>query len=98
MRFEFDGEIFRWAARREDWYFVELPAELSTDIRDLPRPPRGFGAVRVAAVIGGSHWRTSVFPDAQRGRYVLPLKRSVRDAENIGPTGSVRVALEILHG
>ncbi|ODT24178.1 MAG: hypothetical protein BGN98_13090 [Microbacterium sp. 69-7] len=98
MRFEFDGEIFRWDARREDWYFVELPGELSADIRDLPRPPRGFGAVRVAVVIGGSQWRTSVFPDAHRARYVLPLKRSVREAEGIGSAGTVRVALEVLDG
>lgn len=98
MRFEFRGEIFRWSARREDWYFVELPAAVSADIRELPRPPRGFGAVRVAVAIGGSHWRTSVFPDTERGCYVLPLKRSVREAEGIGPAGTVRVRLEVLHG
>lgn len=98
MRFDFHGEIFRWSARREDWFFVALPAAVSADIRELPRPPRGFGAVRVDVVIGGSQWRTSVFPDAERGRYVLPLKRSVREAEGIGTAGSVRVRLEVLHG
>lgn len=98
MRFEFDGEIFRWSARQEDWYFVELPAEASADIRELPRPPRGFGAVRVQAGIGGSRWRTSVFPDAERGRYVLPLKRSVREAEAIDLAAPVHVRLEVQGG
>ncbi len=108
MRVEFDGEIFRWAARAQDWYFVALPAALSADIRDISRPSRGFGSVRVAAVIGDSRWRTSIFPDVDRGTYVLPLKRAVREAEGIATEGVgtaagdaarvvvVTVALEVL--
>lgn len=96
MRVVFDGEVYRWPARTEDWFFVALPAQLSAEIREIPRPRRGFGSVRVSARLGGSSWNTSIFPDAQAGAYVLPLKRAVRDAEGIECGGIVSVALGIL--
>ncbi len=96
MFFEFDAEVFRWTARTQDWYFAAVPDEISADIREVPRMPRGFGAVRVRARIGDSRWETSIFPDSDRGTYILPLKRSVRDAEGIGSDGIVRVGLETL--
>ncbi len=96
MRVEVEGTIFRWDARTEAWYFVALPEAVSEAIRDLPFASRGFGSVRVAARIGATGWRTSVFPDSRAGLYVLPLKRAVRVAEGLGTEGSVTVALEVL--
>lgn len=43
MQIEFDAEVFRWTAREQDWYFAALPPELSAEIRELPKPRRGFG-------------------------------------------------------
>lgn len=96
MRIEFDGEVFRWSAREQDWYFVALPPELSAAIREIPRPRRGFGSVRVHARTGGSRWRTSIFPDATQGTYVLPLKRAVREAEGIGDADGIHIELDVL--
>jgi hypothetical protein len=92
----FDGDVFRWEAHSDsDWYFVALPPELSADIRETQTFRRGFGGVRVEATIGGSRWRTSIFP--QTGEiYVLPLKRAVRDAEGIDPGATVVVDLVVL--
>jgi len=98
MIVEFEGDVFRWDARTEAWFFVGVPAELSADIREIPRVPRGFGSVRVVVRIGGSSWRTSIFPDAGRGEYVVPLKRAVRDAESIAEGDVIRVRLEVLDG
>lgn len=99
MIVQFDGEIYRWDARLTDsWYFTALPAELSAQIREIPRPQRGFGSVRVLARVGGSEWRTSIFPDSAQGAYVLPLKKAIRDAEALVDGGSVLVRLEILDG
>lgn len=96
MILEFDGDVFRWEARTESWFFAALPEHLGAEIREIPRPARGFGSVRVAVTIGGSSWRTSIFPDGGRGAYVLPLKRAVRDAEGIEDGDTVRVRLEVL--
>lgn len=96
MQIEFEGEIFRWRSREQEWIFVALPAPLSAEIAEIPRPRRGFGSVRVEARIGLSTWRTSIFPDAAQGAYVLPLKRAVREAEGIGSEGIVSVWLDVL--
>ena len=96
MIVEFDADVFLWDARTESWFFAALPEDLSAQIREIPRPARGFGSVRVQARIGGSDWRTSIFPDSARGAYVLPLKKAVRDAEGIVDGGVVAVRLEVL--
>lgn len=96
MIVEFTGPVFLWSARTEAWFFVALPEEISAEIREIPRFPRGFGAVRVRARIGDSGWSTSIFPDAERGSYVLPLKRSVRDAEGIAEGDEITVSIEVI--
>jgi hypothetical protein len=93
---DFTGSVFRWDARSEAWFFVALPPPLSEEIREIPRIPRGFGSVRVHVEVGGSRWRTSIFPDAQRGSYVLPLKRSVRVLEGIDEGDEIVVSIEVL--
>jgi hypothetical protein len=98
MRIEFDAELWIWAARPDDsWTFVSLPVDVSDEIRDLTAGERrGFGAVRVEVRIGSTIWRTSIFPDAKRGAYVLPIKKAVRKAQKLDPGDSARVALELL--
>ncbi|MGP3535121.1 DUF1905 domain-containing protein [Microbacterium sp. RD1] len=97
MHIEFDAEVYRWQARQDSaWYFAEVPEELSADIREIAEPfARGFGAVRVQAQIGGSTWRTSIFPGSS-GAYSLPLKRSVRDAESLEEGTTARIGLDVL--
>ncbi|MCR2816904.1 DUF1905 domain-containing protein [Microbacterium jiangjiandongii] len=96
MRIEFESVVFRWDARPETWLFADVPEELSADIAELTAPfTRGFGAVRVEATVGGTTWRTSIFPSAS-GRYWLPLKRAVREAESLEEGGSVTASLEVL--
>lgn len=95
---EFDGEVFRWNAREDAaWFFTAVPTELSAEIREIPRDFRGFGSVRVHAAIGGSRWRTSIFPSSD-GTYSLPLKKAVRDAETLVEGSIVHVWLEVLGG
>ena len=97
---EFEAELWLWDARRVDtWTFLSVPPELSEEIRDRAAglPPAGFGSVRVAVTIGRTTWRTSVFP-GDDGRYGLPVKKSVRQAEGVESGDRVRVRLEILGG
>ncbi len=94
QRFEFDAVLWRWAARRDNWYFVTVPAPLSEEIAAIPRPPRGFGGVRVRVEVGAARWETSVFP-ASDG-YWLPMKRAVLDAEGIEEGERIAVRLELV--
>jgi hypothetical protein len=96
----FEAELWIWAARRSDsWTFVSLPAEESEDIRDLmDGRATGFGAVRVEVTVGRSRWRTSIFPDAARRAYVLPIKKAVRRAERLDPGDTATVTIMLIDG
>lgn len=95
MSWTFEAESWRWEARSDSWVFVTVPAEVSAEIADRPRPPTGFGSVRVRVCVGETRWNTSVFPDASSGCYVLPLKKAVRAREGIEEGTDVRVILEL---
>ena len=93
---EFEAVLWRETGRTVCWTLVSLPTDLADDILDLAGPySRGFGSLRVDATIGGSDWRTSIFPDSKRGTYVLPIREAVRRAEGLAPgvTAKVRIAL-----
>ncbi|GAA1528874.1 hypothetical protein BJ978_001640 [Agromyces terreus] len=96
MRFEFTAPLWEWSSQA-NWYFVTVPEAASEDIREIPRPPRGFGSVRVRVTVGGSTWSTSVFPDSTVGCYVLPVKKAVRTAEGLVAGGDVPVSLTVLN-
>jgi hypothetical protein len=95
----FDAELWLWDARQGDsWVFVSLPQEASAEIREIAGAlPRGFGSVRVTATLGATVWKTSIFPDAKAGVYVLPLKKAVRKAEGVeaGDTATLKVELDV---
>jgi hypothetical protein len=90
----FAGELWLGTAG-ETWTFVTAPPDVSEEIRDLSGPRRGFGSVRVRAKLGNTQWRTSVFPEAKSGCYVLPVKRSVRDAEQVEAPDEVTVTISL---
>ncbi len=97
--FEFEGPLWQWQARDAApgaWFFVSLPFEVSDEIEAVAGPGRGFGSVRVEVTMGGSTWRTSVFPSAEEKTYVLPVKKAVRKAEGIADDGVCRVRLRPL--
>jgi hypothetical protein len=98
MVVRFDAELWMWDARRNDsWTFVSLPVEASEEIRDrADGPRRGFGSVRVRVTLGTSVWKTSIFPDSARGRFVLPIKRAVRRAEGLDVGDTATVIVELL--
>jgi hypothetical protein len=77
------------------WHFVTLPAELSEDITLEAGPRGGFGSVPVAVRIGSTSWRTSLFPQAATGTFVLPVRKSVRSAEGLEAGAVCEVGLEV---
>ena len=98
MEVEFEAELWLWEARKADsWTFVSLPVDVSGEIRDRAGGlSRGFGSLRVQVTIGGTTWRTSIFPDGARKAYVLPVKRAVRRAEALDAGDRATVAVEVI--
>lgn len=96
MRFEFIATLWRWDARRELWTFVSVPREASEEIEEMAGGlAGGFGSLRVEVAIGGSRWRTSIFPGSD-GQYVLPVKAAVRRAEGLELGTEARVLVELV--
>jgi len=71
------------AGATASWVFVTVPPAIADEIEAQQKRKVAFGSVKIEAVVGGTRWRTSLFPDARLGSYVLPIKRSVREAENL---------------
>lgn len=93
--YEFTAPLWLWPGEGA-WYFVTVPEDISDEITDLTEGRRkGFGSVRVAVTVGGSSWRTSVFP-TKNGTYVLPVKKPIRVAEQLIEGTPVETRLELV--
>ena len=53
----------------------------------------GWGMVPVRVRVGKTEWKTSLWP--KDGRYIVPLKANVREAEKLDEGGEVTVQLAV---
>ena len=96
------GPLWRWTtpAAPAAWHFITIDGEAGEALsgtaimRRLEGNARGFGSLKVVATIGGSTFKTSVFPSKSEG-WLLPVKASVRKAEGLGEGDVVVVSLEV---
>jgi hypothetical protein len=74
-----------------------VPEAIADDLEmEFGHRAAGFGSLRVDVTIGSSRWQTSLFPDAKRSTYVLPLKKAIRDAEGLDVGSTATVELRVL--
>jgi hypothetical protein len=93
MNIEFNGRIWFWQGPAP-WYFVTVPTKQSSDLKAIVGfVTYGWGMIPVYARIGKTEWKTSLFP--KDGRYIVPIKASVRKAENLEEGDEVTVRLEV---
>lgn len=95
MDLEFSGEIWFWKGPAP-WYFVTVPDEQCGALEAASlMVSYGWGVIPVAARIGATTWTTSLFP--KDGRYIVPVKARVRQAEGIeeGDVVTVRLAVDV---
>ena len=93
MDIEFSGKIFIWKGPAP-WFFVTVPEKESRDLKAISGiVTYGWGVIPVHARIGDTQWNTSLFP--KDGLYLVPLRASVRRAENLAEGDMVTVWLGI---
>ena len=93
MNIEFSGEIWFWKGPAP-WCFVTVPEEQSRDLQAISGiVTYGWGMIPVSVRIGKTKWETSLWP--KDGRYIVPIKASVRKAENLEVGDNVTVRLEV---
>jgi uncharacterized protein DUF1905 len=90
---EFSGKIWFWRGPAP-FYFVTVPLGQSRELKALSGlVSYGWGMVPVNVRIGQTEWKTSLWP--KDGRYIVPLKDSVRIAENLDEGDEVTIRLEV---
>ena len=93
MIIEFSGKIWYWRGPAP-FFFVTIPAKQSRDIKIISGlVTYGWGVIPVHVRIGKTEFKTSLFP--KDGRYLVPIKVSVRKAENLEEGDKVTVRLEV---
>jgi len=95
MNLEFSGELWLWKGPAP-WHFVAVPEEECDELEATSAfVSYGWGMIPVTAQIGGTAWKTSLFP--KDGRYVVPVKAGVRQAEGleVGDTVTVHLAVDL---
>ena len=95
------GPLWRWTTPSAPaaWFFVTIDGAAEEALsgtaimRKLEGGARGFGSLKVVATIGGTTFKTSVFPSKETG-WLLPVKAAVRKAEGLSEGDTVTVVLE----
>lgn len=78
------------------WYFVTIPKKVAQDIDFyFSLEKRGFGSLPVSVAIGKTDWKTSIFPDSKNKTYMLPIKKDVRQKEEIKVKDSINLQVTI---
>jgi hypothetical protein len=96
MEYHFEAPLWLWDGNAA-WHFVTLPFEVTDEIDERAADTkRGFGSVRVEVSVGRTTWRTSIFPDTKRQSFLLPVKRTVRVAEELEVGALVPVTLSLV--
>ena len=92
MNLEFIGEMWFWKGPAP-WHFVTVPEQQCGELEAVSAfVTYGWGMIPVAARIGRTEWKTSLFP--KDGQYVVPVKTSVRKAE-VGDILTVRLTVSL---
>ena len=92
MDVEFEGPVVEWRGPAP-FYFVDIPAEESEDIKFAAKGVEYWGQVPVVARIDDTRFTTALFP--RDGRYLLPLKDAVRRSAEIEVDQVLTVSLRV---
>jgi hypothetical protein len=83
IKYEFSAKVWQYTGPN-GWYFVSLPTDLSSEIREnLRRQEEGWGRMKATAEIGKSQWETAIWFDKKHKTYLLPLKADIRKKEGL---------------
>ena len=95
------GTVWLWNSEKGSWHFFTISEDIAneiyfaTSLKTLGLK-RGFGAVKVRVTTGETIFTTSIFPNSKDKTYILPIKASVRKAENIKAGDEIKVQIELI--
>ena len=93
----------QWRGERGTYHLVTITGEEAAAIAMHERlsrlefgSRRGFGSVKVMARIGGTRWKTSVFPQNRKSEWVLLVSKKVMKAEDLTEGDELALELDLL--
>lgn len=93
----------QWRGERGTYHLVTITGDEAEAIAMHERlsrlefgSRRGFGSVKVMAGIGGTRWKTSVFPQNRKSEWVLLVSKKVMKAEDLAEGDDLALELELL--
>jgi len=95
MRLDVTGDVWFWRGP-SPYHFVTVDDDASAAIKAASAAVTyGWGMIPVTAQVGGTEWTTSLFP--KDGRYLVPLRDKVREAEDldVGDAVTVRLLIDV---
>jgi Domain of unknown function (DUF1905) len=92
LQFTFSAPLWL-SSGKGAWHFVTLPQDAADAIRFFNGSARGFMPIAVRVQIGGSTWKTSVFPDKKSGSFLLAVKAGIRKSEGLTAGDVITVQL-----
>ena len=93
MTVTFSGPIWYWRGP-SPYHFVTVPEQETFDLKLIADAVTyGWGMIPVTARIGGTRFKTSLFP--KDGGYAVPIKDAVRRAERLDQGDVVTIRLDV---
>lgn len=93
MRLRFSGSIWYWRGPAPYHFVAVPPAEAALVAEIAPVVTYGWGMIPASVTIGSTTATTSLWP--KDGGYVVPVKKSLQDAESLAVDDVVVVTLDI---
>ena len=97
------ASLRRWQGNRGTYHLVTLTGEIAEAISMHERlhrlefgARRGFGSVKVITRIGGTQWKSSIFPQRGKAEWILLVSKKVMRAEDLSEGDSVALEIELL--
>ena len=96
------AKLWIWKSDRApaSWYFLTIEGEAAEAIHALALMQRlefgrkrGWGAIKITAIIGDTTWQTSIFPEKDSKGWLLPVKAAVRKEEGLVAGDEVEVTI-----
>lgn len=88
-------KVWIWPTNSAPWFFVYIDGPILQEILTVAKKHHA-GMVRVEAKIGKTIWHTSLFSHKKENCYIMPIKKSVREKEDVWEGSQVLIELKLL--
>ncbi len=97
LSYQFTTKVWAYFNGKSTYYLASIPAKTGSAIRAMQegKPRRGWGSVPVVITIGGSRWKSSIFPESGTKSYLFLLNAKARKAESIVENSRISVCITL---